>query len=122
VASVIVLVVVAFVILYQFDPLRAETLTLTVAAAGEMTPVQASAATTVPSTGTESLAANTQVDAAAVNLGQQLYSANCAACHGPNGVGIENLGTALAGSEMLKESDADVLALIRVGRAADDPS
>jgi mono/diheme cytochrome c family protein len=112
-------VVVAFVLIYQFDPLRADTLTLTVPAIGELTPVHASAST-------ETVAASAQVDAAPnsleVSLGQQLYAANCAACHGADGEGIDNLGSSLAGSAVIQADDAEVLAFIRAGRPADDPA
>lgn len=55
--------------------------------------------------------------------GAALYAEACAACHGPDREGVAGLGNALAGSEFVAEqSDAELLAFIRAGRAADDPA
>ncbi|MCC6455159.1 MAG: disulfide bond formation protein B [Caldilineaceae bacterium] len=136
VATVIVVVAVAFVLIYQFDPLRrASTLTLTTPVTGEMTPVTAvssavnstvasavasSAAITTSAALTDTARATGAVDEGA---GAQLYGEVCAACHGAEAQGVPNLGTSLAESAIIHgQSEADALAFIRAGRAADDPA
>ncbi|RIK36499.1 MAG: hypothetical protein DCC55_27135 [Chloroflexi bacterium] len=55
-------------------------------------------------------------------VGQQLYSATCAACHGPTGEGIAGLGKALTESDFVAElSDEELLAFLKVGRDMSDP-
>jgi len=55
--------------------------------------------------------------------GARLYRAACAPCHGPQAEGVPGLGNALVNSEFVQaHSDADLLAFIRAGRAADDPA
>lgn len=54
--------------------------------------------------------------------GAGVYSGTCQACHGPDGVGIEGLGKALAASEFVQsQSDDELVALIAVGRSTSDP-
>ena len=55
--------------------------------------------------------------------GASLYSQGCASCHGVNGIGAEGLGTALANSPQISVlSESEMFAVIRDGRAADDPN
>ena len=57
-----------------------------------------------------------------LELGRQHFMETCAGCHGLNGEGVPNLGLPLVSSPLvLYASDADLLALIRTGRAADHP-
>lgn len=59
------------------------------------------------------------VDASTAAAGQQLYLQACAACHGQRGEGVTGLGNTLVGSELLQTgTDAEVLAVIRIGRDA----
>ncbi|MFP4324320.1 MAG: c-type cytochrome [Anaerolineales bacterium] len=56
--------------------------------------------------------------------GAALYELNCAGCHGAMGEGIQSLGWPLDNSEYLDPdvfSDAELLAFLRQGRAADAP-
>lgn len=131
VAITVAIVVAAFILIYNFDPVRADQLTLTTPVRGEMSSVHAAAIPTAANTeqpteiGTNSATASssvTPVPEDAVAAGQQLYKANCAVCHGVDVQGIPNLGTSLVESPMIREqSEADILAFIRVGRAADAP-
>jgi disulfide bond formation protein DsbB len=125
VATIIVVVAVAFVLIYQFDPLRqAGTLTLTTPVTGEMTPVTASANRTVASSAsitTSTSETESVAETEAALAGAQLYSEVCAACHGADAQGVPNLGTSLVESTIIHEqSEADALAFIRTGHAADE--
>lgn len=137
VGAIIAVVVVAFVLIYQFDPVRqASTATLsltTIASTGAMTPVDATPITQAENT-PETIAVASEfasmvdppvdppVDLEILATGQRLYSASCAVCHGPNAQGVTNLGTALVESNIINGLSADeALAFIRTGRAADDP-
>lgn len=54
--------------------------------------------------------------------GAGVYSATCQACHGPDAVGIEGLGKALAASEFVQsQSDDELVTMIAVGRSSSDP-
>lgn len=122
VATVIVVVAVAFVLIYQFDPLRAATtLTLTTPVTGEMTPVTAVSSTVASSASlTDTARSAGAVDEGA---GARLYGEVCAVCHGAGAQGVPNLGTSLVESTIIHgQSEADALAFIRAGRAADDPA
>ncbi|MDF1808496.1 MAG: cytochrome c [Phycisphaerales bacterium] len=64
------------------------------------------------------------VDAAAFARarGKVVYNKTCLACHGENGVGVENLGKNWVVSEFIRESsDQELLEFIRAGRTIDDP-
>lgn len=53
--------------------------------------------------------------------GQELF-VTCAACHGPNGEGVEGLGKDMTASEFIaSKSDDELVEFIKVGRAPDDP-
>lgn len=55
-------------------------------------------------------------------LGQQNFEETCAGCHGYQGEGVTGLGLPLTTSPLvLYASDADLLAFLREGRAADHP-
>lgn len=57
-----------------------------------------------------------------VAKGKDLYTSTCAACHGPDGKGIQGLGKDLTASEFVKGlSDAELLDFIKKGRDAGDP-
>jgi disulfide bond formation protein DsbB len=133
VATVVVLVVVAFVLIYNYDPVRtAATLSLTIPATGEMTHIHDTAtpqlSTALSETFTVNSTANitateTQTDPETASLGQQLYRANCAACHGADAQGLANLGTSLVASPIIQEqSDDEILAYVRKGLPASDPA
>ena len=58
-----------------------------------------------------------------VSRGETLYNQTCFTCHGPDGKGIPNLGKDLTQSEFVAQSsDAELLAYVQEGRAADDPA
>jgi disulfide bond formation protein DsbB len=129
VGTVIALVVAAFLLIYQFDPLVDDTLTLTVPAVGEMSPanatatpaVQQSSAITSSTMLTEG--ASSEAGPGMTALGQQLYNGNCAACHGNDAQGLPNLGTSLLESAIIHEqSEMEALVFIRQGRLANDPA
>lgn len=63
----------------------------------------------------------TVAENAQLATGKALYSQTCAACHGPDATGIENLGSSLAESEVLAMSDDEALAFMREGIALTDP-
>jgi disulfide bond formation protein DsbB len=55
--------------------------------------------------------------------GKQGYDSTCIACHGADAKGMPGLGKDLTVSEYVKaKSDADLVALIKVGRPASDPA
>ncbi len=47
---------------------------------------------------------------------QDLYLANCQACHGPNRQGVPNLGTALTPARLSSLNDADIVKTITEGK------
>jgi disulfide bond formation protein DsbB len=54
--------------------------------------------------------------------GEELFAKTCAACHGPQGKGIEGLGRDMTTSEFIAEkSDEELAEFIKVGRRPDDP-
>ena len=54
--------------------------------------------------------------------GQTYYQQTCSACHGPEGLGIENLGKNLVTSEFVRDqTDAELITYVKTGRAVDDP-
>jgi disulfide bond formation protein DsbB len=124
VGTVIVLVVALFMLLYRFDPVRAESLTLTVPVTGEMTSVNATAAPTVQLSQVNSGTTTSETGAGSeiIALGGELYQANCSVCHGGDAQGMPNLGTSLVESAIIDhEGDANALAFIREGRPASHP-
>ncbi|MGE0709934.1 MAG: cytochrome c [Planctomycetota bacterium] len=55
--------------------------------------------------------------------GKKLFLATCSACHGQDAKGLPNLGRDLNNNAFVKsKSDADLLAFVKAGRAADDPA
>jgi disulfide bond formation protein DsbB len=54
--------------------------------------------------------------------GEELFAKTCAACHGPEGKGIEGLGRDMTSSEFIAEkSDEELVEFIKVGRRPGDP-
>ena len=54
--------------------------------------------------------------------GEALFQQTCFACHGSDGKGLPNLGKGLTTSEFVQSlTDAELLAYVLEGRAADDP-
>ncbi len=54
--------------------------------------------------------------------GKQLFGGTCASCHGQDAKGMPDLGKDLTGSSWVAEqTDADLLAFLKVGRPASDP-
>ncbi len=54
--------------------------------------------------------------------GETLFNANCMACHGLGGVGVEGLGKPFTTSEFVDGlTDAELVAFVKKGRGADDP-
>lgn len=54
--------------------------------------------------------------------GEALF-VTCAACHGPDGKGLPNLGKDFTTSEFVhSQSDAELLAFVKVGRPSGDPA
>ena len=61
--------------------------------------------------------------AAAVTRGATAYSASCAACHGPAGEGVTDLGPALRDNAFLAaRTDDQLVAFLVQGRPASDPA
>ena len=57
-----------------------------------------------------------------IDAGEVQYQATCSACHGADGMGIENLGRAIVGSEFVNEqSDTELVEYVKAGRTVDDP-
>jgi disulfide bond formation protein DsbB len=53
--------------------------------------------------------------------GEELF-VTCAACHGPEGEGVEGLGKDMTASEFIAgKTDDELVEFIKVGRAPDDP-
>lgn len=53
---------------------------------------------------------------AAEDTGRELFLANCAECHQRDGQGLNNVYPALAGSETVRGSGADVALVLMIGR------
>ncbi len=54
--------------------------------------------------------------------GKQIFVSSCAACHGPEGQGVQGLGKDMQHSEFVAElSDEELLAFIKQGRPISDP-
>jgi disulfide bond formation protein DsbB len=61
-------------------------------------------------------------DPALIAEGKQLFEQACAACHGPEGEGVANLGVSLTDSELVMAHEApEVIETIRAGRMPDNP-
>ncbi len=55
--------------------------------------------------------------------GETKFNEVCIACHGPGGVGIENLGKPFTTSEFVRgSSDEELLAFVQKGRPMSDPA
>lgn len=54
--------------------------------------------------------------------GADLYKSSCSACHGPDAKGVPNIGKDLVNGEFCRTQTEDqLLAFIKAGRASDDP-
>lgn len=54
--------------------------------------------------------------------GKQIFASSCAACHGPNGEGVQGLGKDMQHSEFIAGlSDEELIAFIKQGRPISDP-
>lgn len=54
--------------------------------------------------------------------GQSLFTGTCAACHGPNGEGIQGLGKDMTTSDFVAGlTDQELIEFIKVGRDPSDP-
>lgn len=74
-----------------------------------------------PAAGSSADTVQVSYDTALVEQGQQLF-ALCAACHGPDGHGVPNLGKDLVASDFVHTlSDEELLAFIKTGRPMWDP-
>lgn len=55
-------------------------------------------------------------------VGQELFTATCAACHGPAGEGIQGLGKNMTTNEFIASlTDEELVEFIKVGRDPSDP-
>lgn len=55
-------------------------------------------------------------------IGEEVFNRTCMTCHGPGGVGVDGLGKPLTTSTFASGlTDAELLAFLAAGRAADDP-
>ena len=55
--------------------------------------------------------------------GEALFHNTCAACHGPDGKGLPNLGKDFTTSEFVKgHSDAELVTFVKGGRPVSDPA
>lgn len=55
--------------------------------------------------------------------GEDIFSSTCTACHGPDAMGLEGLGTQLVDNEFIQgHSDDELVEYLTVGRATDDPA
>ncbi len=63
-----------------------------------------------------------EVAAGDPEAGKALFATTCAACHGTAGEGVPGLGKDMTTSEFIADqSDAELLAFIKTGRAPTDP-
>ena len=54
--------------------------------------------------------------------GKALFATTCAACHGPEGKGVQGLGKDMTTSTFIAEkSDEEMLAFVKTGRPISDP-
>ncbi|HXF62012.1 MAG TPA: disulfide oxidoreductase [Caldilineaceae bacterium] len=113
VGGLIAAVILAFVLLYQWEGGKVQALTLT--------QLPGVAMQSAPAAAPVSQAATAGNDSEALDEGRQLYLASCAVCHGEDAQGMPGLGKSLVDSDVIHGNDADALALIRAGVAPDDP-
>lgn len=86
-----------------------------------ITPVTAESVT-VNTASTGNQAAPAQSGSGDPAAGQDLFTATCAACHGPTGEGIQGLGKPLTTSEFTTgQSDDQLVDFIKAGRDPSDP-
>ena len=85
-----------------------------------------STATPVPAANSAAVSATAAPAPAAAKgdatQGQTSFLMTCAACHGPEGKGVKNLGKDMTVSTFIAgKSDDDLLAFVKTGRSIDDP-
>lgn len=82
-------------------------------------PIRAQHLTPVP----ENMVANARFGKEGVVAeGRALFNANCAACHGPDALGVPGLGSTLIGDDFVNSlNDKELAAFIIKGRDSDDP-
>lgn len=81
-------------------------------------------ATPAPAAPAEGAAPAAQAVASAGNAenGKALFATTCAACHGPEGKGVQGLGKDMTTSAFIAEkSDEEMLAFVKTGRPISDP-
>ena len=55
-------------------------------------------------------------------IGKELFSGTCSACHGPTGEGVTGLGKNMTTSEFIAgKTDSELLDFVKVGRDPSDP-
>lgn len=70
----------------------------------------------------EAPAATEEVAAGDPVKGKEMFATTCAACHGPEGKGVQGLGKDMTSSTFISErTDAELLEFILQGRAPTDP-
>lgn len=70
----------------------------------------------------ETPAAAEEVAAGDPVKGKEMFATTCAACHGPEGKGVQGLGKDMTSSTFISErTDAELLEFILQGRAPTDP-
>lgn len=70
----------------------------------------------------EAPAAAEEVAAGDPVKGKEMFATTCAACHGPEGKGVQGLGKDMTSSTFISErTDAELLEFILQGRAPTDP-
>lgn len=86
------------------------------------TPTPAAAESVTANTASVSTSTENQVANGDATAGQQLFSATCAACHGPSGEGVQGLGKPLTTSEFSAGlSDDQLVDFVKAGRDPSDP-
>ncbi|MCO5182618.1 MAG: c-type cytochrome [Anaerolineae bacterium] len=70
-----------------------------------------------------SASADTNLPTGDVAAGEAKFNEVCIACHGPGGEGVEGLGKPFTTSDFVtSQSDAELLAFVKVGRPVGDPA
>jgi mono/diheme cytochrome c family protein len=58
-----------------------------------------------------------------VAAGEKIYTGTCAACHAPDGTGVEGLGKPIVGSEFIAGlTNQELVDFVKVGRDPSDPA
>lgn len=111
-ALILVLVVVFLVWITQVQPQVA-------ASAPQEEPAHSTSAEVEVENAVEEIVYEMSGDAA---HGEELFAGTCSACHAPDGTGIDGLGKDLTATEFsASQTDAQLMAFIKVGRTTSDP-